>query len=594
MGLGDVSLACVAALVDALVEGGVRHACVSPGSRSTPLALALARDGRLVVHVHLDERSACFFAVGLSAATGAPVAVACTSGSAAAECFPGVVEASQSRRALVVLTADRPPRLRGTGANQTIDQTDLYGRYARAYLEPPVPASPHDANAWHDAGRRAVETATGPVPGPVHVNAPFDEPLVPEAGRVPAVARPTRAGTHAAPEADLSTTRTAVEAFVERYAGRRGVVTIGSAPAPRTLSLLSLGELLGWPVLAEPLSGLRLDAGGAGRALAAGQFLIGDEWRQQHRPEVVLQAGAAPTTRATQAMVADADRLVVLDRLHLDPDPEQRAEHRIHLDPEVFAGVAWDAYATDRPAAPEGWLEAWTRADLLARATVDRTLDRWGEPFEGRVARDVASFVPHGSILCVGSSSPVRDLDAFMQPRRVPRIWTERDLVRVIANRGASGIDGWVSTMLGVAAADAGPTYGVLGDLTLLHDAGGLLWSNRSDVDAVLVVLSNGGGEIFSLLPQRELPEHRELFVTPHGVDIEALCRAAGASHHGVERSAELIGALERAAARPGIDVVEVMIDPELGRDRRAEVRAAVANALAGRKAPRPGPDRSG
>jgi 2-succinyl-5-enolpyruvyl-6-hydroxy-3-cyclohexene-1-carboxylate synthase len=587
MGRGDISLACAAALVDALVEGGVRHACVSPGSRSTPLALALARDERVVVHVHLDERSACFSAIGIAAATGKPVALACTSGTAAAEYLPGVVEASQSRTPLVVLTADRPPRLRGTGANQTIDQTDLYGRYARAYLEPPVPASPEDAGAWRDAGRRAVETATGPVPGPAHVNVPFDEPLVPEGGPAAAAAPATHPDAAAGPdrlEPDPSATRTAVDAFVERYAGRRGVVTIGSVPAPRTLSLLALGALLGWPVLAEPLSGLRLDAGEAGRSLGAGQFLIGDDdWLDRHRPDVVLQIGAAPTTRATQAMVAKADRLVVLDRLHLDPDPEQHAEHAIHLDPEVFAAAAWDAYATDRPTAPEGWLGAWMRADLLARAAVDRTLDRWDEPFEGRVARDVASFLPHGSILCVGSSSPVRDLDAFMQPRRVPRIWTERDLVRVIANRGASGIDGSVSTTLGVAAADAGPTYGLLGDLTLLHDAGGLLWSNRVGADAVLVVLANGGGEIFSLLPQRYLPEHRELFVTPHDVDIEALCRAAGAGHRRVARSAELIGAVEHAAASSGVDVVEMTIDPELGRERRAEVRAAVADSLAGR-----------
>ena len=174
-------------------------------------------------------------------------------------------------------------------------------------------------------------------------------------------------------------------------------------------------------------------------------------------------------------------------------------------------------------------------------------------------------------------------IDAFMQSRRVPRIWAERDLVRVVGNRGASGIDGFVSTALGAAAADAGPTYALLGDLTLLHDAGGLLWSNGAGVDAVLVVLSNGGGEIFSLLPQRELPELRKLFVTPHRVDIEALCRAAGATHRRVERSVELPGAVERAAASRGVDVVEVMIDPEVGRDRRAEVRAAVARSLAGR-----------
>jgi 2-succinyl-5-enolpyruvyl-6-hydroxy-3-cyclohexene-1-carboxylate synthase len=569
MGLGDVSLACARALVDALAHRGVRHACVSPGSRSTPLALALARDERIHVHVHLDERSAGFFAVGIAKATGQPVALACTSGTAAAEYLPAVVEAFQSRTPLVVLTADRPPRLRGTGANQTIDQTDLYGRYALAYLEPPVPANISDVAAWQDTGLRAIETAVGPIPGPVHIDCPFDEPLVPEDDATPAPMRVAKEADFLR-EPDVDTVRAALDAFLATYAGRPGVITLGSLPPPKTLSLLSLGEVLGWPVLAEPLSGLRVDGGQAGRALGAGQHLVGDpEWLDRHRPEVVLQVGATPTTRATQALVAGADALVTLDRLHLDPDPERRADRRIQLDPEVFAAVAWDGYAGDPPTAPNGWLDDWRRADLVAHTTVDRQLEAWTEPFEGRVARDLSTFLPHGAVLCVGSSSPVRDLDAFMPARRSPRIWTERDLLRVVANRGASGIDGFVSTTLGAAAADVGPTYALMGDLTLLHDAGGLLWSGRTGVDAVLVVLSNGGGEIFSLLPLRGLPEHRDLFVTPHDVDVAALCAAAGAGHERVERSDDLLPAVQRAARRGGVCVVDVAIDPDLGRGRR-------------------------
>jgi 2-succinyl-5-enolpyruvyl-6-hydroxy-3-cyclohexene-1-carboxylate synthase len=581
MGPGDVSLACAAALVDALVGRGVRSACVSPGSRSTPLALALARDERVRVHVQLDERSAAFFAVGIAKATGAPVALACTSGTAAAEYLPGIVEGSQSRTPLVVLTADRPPRLRGTGANQTIDQTDLYGRYARAYLEPPLPVTAADLPAWHDTGLRAIEAGMGPIPGPVHINCPFDEPLVPE-GLDPPRRSPAPSPT-AVREVDLDAVRSALDAFLASFAGRRGVMTVGLLPPPTTLSVLSLGEVLGWPVLAEPLSGLRVDAGEAGRALSAGQSLIGDaDWLADHRPEVVLQVGAAPTTRATQALVAGADILVVLDRLHLDPDPHHRADRRIQVDPEPFAAAAWNRYADDRPAAPAGWLDDWRRADLIAHVAIDRVLDGWDEPFEGRVARDLASFLPHGAVLCVGSSSPVRDLDAYMSPRRPPRIWSERDLLRVVANRGASGIDGLVSTTLGVAAAGIGPTYALIGDLTLLHDAGGLLWSKGRNADAVIVLLANGGGELFSLLPQRELPEHRELFVTPHQVDLAALCAAAGAGHELVERSGDLLTPVKRAAVSRGVHVVEVSIDPELGRDRRAEIRAAVAQSLVG------------
>jgi 2-succinyl-5-enolpyruvyl-6-hydroxy-3-cyclohexene-1-carboxylate synthase len=580
MGLGDVSLACAAALVDALAHRGVRHACLSPGSRSTPLALALDREDRIRTHMHLDERSAAFFALGIAKATGAPAALACTSGTAAAEYLPAVVEASQSRTPIVALTADRPPRLRGTGANQTIDQTDLYGRYARAYLEPPVPANAADVGAWHDTGIRAVAAAVGTPAGPVHVNCPFDEPLVPEG--VPVATPPLPADETEREDRGIEedAARESLDAFLETYAGRRGVITLGPLPPPRTLSLLTLGALLGWPVLAEPLSGLRLDAGGAGRALAAGQLLIGDPgWLERHRPDVVLQVGAAPTTRPTQTFVAGSS-LVVLDREHLDPDPEHRAERRILVDPELFAAVAWNRHAEDPPAVPGGWLEAWRQADLLARASVDRVLDPWIEPFEGRVARDLAAFLPHGAVLCIGSSSPVRDLDTFMAPRRPPRVWTAPDLLRVVGNRGASGIDGFISTALGVAVAGTGPTYVLMGDLTFLHDAGALLWSGRAEIDLVVVVLANGGGELFSLLPQRELPELRELFVTPHRVDLGAVSAAAGVGHERVLRSEDLLPAVQRAARARGIRVVEVMIDPERGRDRRAEVRAAVARTL--------------
>lgn len=580
MGLGDVSLTCAGALVDALVAGGVRHACVSPGSRSTPLALALARDGRVRLHVHLDERSSAFFALGIAKVTQEPVAIACTSGTAAAEFMPAVVEASQTRTPLIVLTADRPPRLRGTGANQTIDQFELYGRYARTYLEPVVPAMPADAPAWADTGTRAVRTATGELPGPVHVNCPFDEPLVPEETGSVLAREPAATPEHPAPD-DAATTMAVRELFTA-YAGARGLIAVGGLRHPRTLSVLSLGTVLGWPVMAEPLSGLRLDASDAGRALAAGQFLASDAaWRERHRPEVVLQIGATPTTRATQAVVAAADEVVVLDHGHLDPDPGGRADRRIEADPELFAAIAWDAPRP--PVTDPTWLETWRTADLVARAAVDRLLDRWDEPFEGRVARDVGAFVPNGGVVCVGSSTPVRDLDAYLAPRRPPRIWNEGDLVRFVANRGASGIDGFVSTVLGTAVADVGPVYALMGDLTFLHDAGGLLWGARRGHDAVLVVLANGGGEIFSLLPQHDLPEHRDLFVTPHGLDLGEVAAAAGAGHERVTRARHLAPALERAAKAGGVHMVEVAIDARRDRERRRQIAEAVAGALADR-----------
>jgi 2-succinyl-5-enolpyruvyl-6-hydroxy-3-cyclohexene-1-carboxylate synthase len=579
MGRGDVSLACATALVDALAGGGVHHACLSPGSRSTPLALALARDERITVHVHLDERSAAFFALGIASATDAPVAMACTSGTAATEYLPALVEASQSRRRLIALTADRPPRLRGTGANQTIDQAELYGRYARSYLEPPVPGDDGDAASWFDTGLRALTDAARPPAGPVHVNCCFEEPLVPGDG-----ATWSRRDAPAVPEVehDPDATGAALDAFVASYAGRRGVITIGALRPPQTLSLLSLGALLGWPVLAEPLSGLRLDASDAGRALAAGQLLLGDDnWLARNRPEVVLQVGATPTTRASQRLVAAAGALVVLDRDHLDPDPNGLADRRIAVDPEAFAARAWDRRDELTWTPPDEWSPAWRAADLRAHAAVDRVLDGWAEPFEGRIARDVGAFVPHGGALWVGSSMPVRDLDVYLAPRRPPRIWNPGDLIRVMGNRGASGIDGSVATILGVAAASTGPTYALLGDLTFLVDAGSLLWSGSGAPDVVMVVIANRGGQIFSMLDQARLPELGELFVTPHPAKIADICGAAGVGHHLVDRSRDLVPALERAARDGGAQVIEVAAEPDIQRRRRAEVRDAVGATLA-------------
>jgi 2-succinyl-5-enolpyruvyl-6-hydroxy-3-cyclohexene-1-carboxylate synthase len=580
--VADASLACATALIRALAVGGVRHACLSPGSRSTPLALALARDDRIAVHVHLDERSAGFFAVGLAKASGEPVAVACTSGTATAEYMPAVVEASQSRTPLLVLTADRPPRVRGTGANQTIDQRELYGRYARAFLETPVPTDVAQAPQWAEAGVRALALTQAPLAGPVHVNCPFDEPLVPDAGGTATVA--ARAHSDETAAEGGGDVVEAVGAFAAEYAGAHGVLTIGALPPPTTLALLSLGGVLGWPVLAEPLSGLRLDAGGAGRSLAAGQFLLGeDAWLDAHRPDVVVQAGAAPTTRAAQRLAAAADRLVVLDLDHLDPDPAGHAELRLRVDPERFAAAAWDGRETIAATEPR-WDDEWRAADLVAHAAVDRALDGWAEPFEGRVARDLAAFLPHGATLVIGNSTPVRDLDTFMAPRRPPRIWTAPDLLRVIGNRGASGIDGLVSTALGVAAAGDRPTLALLGDLSFLYDAGALLWSSRLvGVDAVLVVVANGGGQIFAMLDQASLPELQELFVTPHPASIADVCRAAGVAHRPIERATDLQPTLERSLREGGVHVVEVRTDPSRDRDRRAELRAIVRDALARR-----------
>ncbi|HJQ72429.1 MAG TPA: 2-succinyl-5-enolpyruvyl-6-hydroxy-3-cyclohexene-1-carboxylic-acid synthase [Actinomycetota bacterium] len=592
MELGDISLACASSLVAGLADGGVRHAAVSPGSRSTALALALARDPRVQVHVQLDERSGGFFALGAAKVTGRPAIVACTSGTAAAELLPAVVEAAQARVPLVVLTADRPPRLRGTGANQTIVQPGLYGEYVHASFDLPVPSTAGQEAWWRQAAREALEAMATDPTGPVHLNCPFEEPLTPTTDTsliggdvvVEAFTWPVR------PAAELDPDE--ADRLAQLVSGARGAVVFGGWPGHPSSEGQFWAELLGWPVLAEPTSGTRQPE----TALAAGQAMIAGPWAEAHRPELVIQFGASPTSRAAQRFVASAEHLVVADRWHLDPDPDHLASWRLAVDPEALpnalarhpviqgSGIALTGrrskdeieelwHGRIHPA-PLEWTAEWRAADERARDVLDGLMDGWDEPFEPRIARDTASWIPDAGRLFVGNSTPIRDLDLAMRPRAN---------LTVMANRGASGIDGLVSTALGIAVARHGPVVALVGDLSFLHDAGAVLWNASRDVDLIVVVVNNGGGHVFSLLPQRDLPEHRELFVTPHTVDIGGLCGAAGADHERVERAPDLLPALDRAAgAGRGIRVVEVVVDAELGLRRRAELRSAVDAALGG------------
>jgi 2-succinyl-5-enolpyruvyl-6-hydroxy-3-cyclohexene-1-carboxylate synthase len=598
MDIADLNLACAWALVDGLVAGGLRDACLSPGSRSTPLALALSRHPDIDVRVHLDERSSAFFAVGLARAAPRPVAIACTSGTAAAEFLPAIVEASQSRVPLVVLTADRPPRLRGTGANQTIDQVGLYGGYVRGNLDLPVPEATGQEAWWRQAAREALEATRADPVGPVHVNCPFEEPLSPSLDlELPAPSGetldlPTR------PEAELTVEE--ADRLATLVSGARGAVVMGAWPGDVSSEAAFWSETLGWPVLAEPTSTARLP----GWCLAAGQSLIGDvTWGRHHRPDVVIQVGAAPTTRVTQSFVAAAERLVVADRWHLDPDPERLATWRIAVDPDALGRALADRpvdqagaigvldnhpddetgamWARRLHPAPADWIDSWRSADRRAREALDGFLDGIDEPFEPRIARDVAATIPDGGTLFIGNSMPIRDLDLAMAPR---------EGLRVLANRGASGIDGQVSTALGVSAAgprsgpvewSAATTVALLGDLTFLHDLGAIAWNARRGLDCTFVVVRNGGGEVFSLLPQRGLPEHRELFVTPHGADLGVLTRASGAAHTLVERASALPHALADATAAGGLHVIEVAVDPVVSVEQRDALRSAVSDALA-------------
>jgi 2-succinyl-5-enolpyruvyl-6-hydroxy-3-cyclohexene-1-carboxylate synthase len=562
-------------LVDELARAGVTDACLAPGSRSAPVALALAEHPGIAVHVHLDERSAAFFALGAAKRSGRPVVVLCTSGTAAANFHPAVLEADHARAPLLVLTADRPPELRGTGANQAADQLKLYGPAVRWFCEVGAPADdPAAGRYWRSLASRAWAEATGPPAGPVHLNLAFAEPLVPLDPADEAEAaegRPDGAPWTAAPPGARSAAPEDVSALAEAVRSNpRGLLVAGWGVDLDPLAVDAFAAASGWPVLADPLSGARR---GPAAVSAYDGLLRAPEFAAGHRPQLVARVGGAPTSKALTAWLDPSAPQVLVDPGAGWMDPGRSASLRLAADPSALLAAV--AERLGAPAPTTTWLEGWLAADRLAREIIDGLLDDWAEPFEGRVARDLVAWVPDGGTLVVGSSMPVRDVDAFAAPR---------DGLRFVANRGLSGIDGFVATALGVAAATDEPVAALCGDLTLLHDASSLLGAAGRPRGAVLVVCDNDGGGIFSFLPQARLPrgQFEPLFGTPHGLDLAALAAAARVPATVVEKAADLLPALDAALAGGGTRLVVVRGDRAANLARHRAVTEAVAAAVGG------------
>ena len=565
-------------LVDELARAGVTDACLAPGSRSAPLALALAEHPGIRVHVHLDERSASFFSLGAAKRSGRPVVVLCTSGTAAANFHPAVLEADHARTPLLVLTADRPPELRGTGANQATDQLKLYGSAVRWFCEVGVPADgPGAGRYWRSLASRAFAEATGPPAGPVHLNLAFEDPLVPSpvdgearlAGE-PAAGRVGGAPWTAAPIGRRSAAAGDVAALAEAVrASRRGVLIAGWGADLDPAAVDAFAAASGWPVLADPLSGARRGPA----AISTYDGLIrSPRFAAAHRPTLAVRVGGAPTSKALTAWLDESIPQVLVDPSAGWTDPARAATLRLAADPSELLTAVTALLTADRQGP---WLQEWLEAERLARDAIDGLLDEWAEPFEGRVARDLVGWMPDGGTLVVGSSMPVRDVDAFARPR---------DRVRFLANRGLSGIDGFVATALGVAAVGDEPVVALCGDLTLLHDASSLLGAAGRPRGAVLVVIDNDGGGIFSFLPQARLPGDlfEPLFGTPHGLDMTALAAAARVPSRVVEKAGDLLSALDAALAGGGTQLVVVRSDRAVNLARHRAVTDAVTVAVGG------------
>ncbi|MHA6792587.1 2-succinyl-5-enolpyruvyl-6-hydroxy-3-cyclohexene-1-carboxylic-acid synthase [Pseudonocardia bannensis] len=539
-------------IVDEMVRCGVTDAVLCPGSRNAPLSFALhAADaaGRLRLHVRIDERTAGFLALGLALGSGRPVPVCTTSGTAVANLHPAVLEASYAGVPLLALTADRPPQLIGTGASQAIAQPGIFGDAVRLAVTAAVADRVvGEQGRWRSTVDRAVAAATGALggpPGPVQLNLPFAEPLVPE----PAGAdwpEPVDGRLDGAP-------------WTAVHRGCRTAPVLPLDPAAPTLVIAGHGapdvDLGGAPVIAEPSSGRWAEA------LRAGPWLLGAPQAAALRPTQVLVLGRPTLHRPVQRLLADPDVAV-----YAVEDP---------------AGAPWpDVPGTLRAvgsapelAPPSWWTDVWSAADAAAGSALDAALDGPDVPAGLRLARALLSALPDGAQLVLGSSNPVRDVSLAAVPR--PGL-------TVLSNRGVAGIDGTVSTAAGTALTHPGPSYALLGDLTLLHDTTGLVVGpDEPRPDLTLVVLNDQGGGIFSLLEQGA-PAHaaafERVFGTPHTVDLGALSAATGAEHALVEDLAELAGAV---APAPGLRVVEARAQRAGLRDGHAALRAVVDAAVA-------------
>ena len=576
------STAFATVFADELIRCGLREVVLAPGSRSAPLAMALhercAAGGPLRLHVRIDERTAAFLALGLAKAGGRPAAVLCTSGSAAANFHPAVIEADESGVPLLLLTADRPPELRGTGANQTIDQLHLYGGAVRWFADVGVPETRPGMNGyWRSLACRAWAAAAGAAggfPGPVQVNLPLRDPLVPglpgagPPGHDPAGwPEPLDGRPDEAAWTRIGDTGPGQPGALELPWTERGVLLAGDG-AVQAGTLAALAETAGWPVLAEPSSGARRGS----TALTAYQYLLDDPtFTGTHRPDLVISAGRPGLSRGQlgflrQAAGHGARHVALTQGPGRWADPARSAT-------DVAAGVRLAGGPPPGPATD--WLRSWQRADSAARGALDGVLDAGPELTEPRLARDLAAALPDGALLWAASSLPIRDLDRQMAARAG---------LRVLASRGASGIDGLISAASGAAlahqAAGGGPAVALLGDLAVLHDSPGLFAGpGEPRPDLVIVVASNDGGGIFSTLEPAAFPDSFErVFGTPHGARFSALAAAAGLPYQELREAADLPAALRGG----GLRLVEVPAGRAAGAALRQRLHEAAVAAIRG------------
>lgn len=554
------------ALIDGLVSRGLSRVVISPGSRSTPLALACERHPLIESWIQVDERSAAFFALGLAKTDLQPVALIATSGSAPAHWYPAVIEASKSAIPLLLLSADRPPELQDCGANQTIDQLNLFGSHVRSFHQLPLPSSEtKQLNAIQQLGQQAAEESLAPLSGPVHLNIPLREPLVPD-GSESATPKP-QTEIQSVPPFAPSPNMALLERLATELDNKRGIIVCGPEHYADGFAeaLTTLAQRLGSPILADPLSNLRFGAHERQQIISRyDAFLKRPTFTQSHTPDWVLRFGAMPVSKSLSSYLESSveSRHYLIDGNGQMRDPLHRIDTPITADPTLVCRQLTNQLAQQDN---QQWLDEFRQEEQRAAQLASALGSA-----ESIIIEQCIEILPAQSSIFCSNSMPIRDLDSFSGSANKP--------LQILANRGVSGIDGNISTLLGIAAASTnkpGTTLGLIGDLALFHDMNGLLMAR--EVDAIIVLFNNNGGAIFQHLPQAELPEFERVWKTPTDLDFAHVAQLYGLAYRQLTEIDQFADALEWALPQRGVRLIELVTDAEVSLNEHRRYWQAVA-----------------
>lgn len=603
-GHNDQFTAYLNAFVDELARAGVRHIVISPGSRSTPLALLAAHHQHITVWMNIDERSAGFFALGMAKASRAPVALLCTSGTAAANYMPAVVEASLARVPLIVLTADRPHEQRDIGAAQTINQVNLYGHHVKWFVDMPIPEpTPLLIKQAKMVAARAVATALSGPRGPVHLNFPLREPLIPNLAANYNEAE-ADAALQAATNESITVNRgvsVVDESVISELAAQlaaipKGLIVCGPHDEPVfATSVVALAAQLDYPIIADPLSQLRSGEHDLSPVIDTYDAFLRDEAvATKYEPEVIIRFGAMPVSKSLQLFLTRHEhvRHIIVEEPHGWRDPVLLATDVIYAEANAFCRalssqldgllasrtearqgetILGEAKQSEAKQAKQAWLEQWQQTQKTTARVLYEASD-YDALFEGRLFVELQAILPNETALFVGNSMPIRDLDAFYR--------ADDKHIRMLANRGANGIDGLVSTALGISAAGL-RTVLVIGDVSFYHDLNGLLAAKQHGLDITIIVVNNDGGGIFSFLPQAQHPQHFELlFGTPLGLDFEHVVTMYGGTFSRVSSWGDFRQAFATSMEQGGLQVIEVPTDRQSNVDMHKQIWPKVSDAI--------------